>query len=668
MITFIFVFLAIGLVSLVASLASRLISPKIWGPAGVTLMAMTVAALGAASLRSTSAIATFNHPVFGSLSILCDPLAAWFMLIVGVLFAIGAVYGAAYLSHYKATTRQLALHWLSFLVTLAGLGILLTTDNLIVFLLGWEFMAIGSFFAVIFEYDHPPVVKAGLNYFIQSHIAVLLITIVFAWSISATGSTSFDGLRSFFSSSSTATQIVAMALLIAGFGFKAGFVPFHSWLPLAHPAAPSHISALMSGVIVKAGIYGIIRFGSMLSGAEAQLPIGVAILVVGIVSGLYGILNAAEHRDFKRMLAYCTIENVGIIAMGIGVGFIGLAQESVVLTVLGFGGALFHTLNHAIFKALLFFGAGNVYVRLHTRNMEELGGLGRQMPRTSLIFLVGSLAIGGLPPLGGFVSELLIYDGFLNGLGSGSISVSVLMAIAGCSLAVIGGVSMLAFTKTYGVIFLGSPRKPHIHEPEEVQPAMLWPAYALLAIMAVVLLLPSQIVAHLFSVSLLTFGIHATGTDTVALNNVVSLTGTVGYAMTALIILILIFSAIRRAAGMSLPSTSGDTWGCGYKRPIEGIQYTSKSFAKTLLDMCRTFLPTTERFAPITTEEIFPKNRAHISADKDLIDDKLVTPGTTALQTGLKRFQFVQNGMLQRYIVYGLAYVAILVAIVIIFN
>ena len=631
-------------------------------------MAITVATLGAISLCSTTTVASFHHPVFGNLNVLCDPFSAWFMIIVGVIFAIGAVYGAGYLSHYKTVTRQLALHWLSFVVTLAGLGILLTTDNLIVFLLGWEFMAIGSFFAVIFEYDHPQVVKAGLNYFIQSHIAVLLITIVFAWSISTTGSTTYDGLRQFFATSSTATQITAMALLIAGFGFKAGFVPFHSWLPLAHPAAPSHISALMSGVIVKAGIYGIVRFGAMLSGAEAQMPIGAAMLIVGIISGLYGILNAAENRDFKRMLAYCTIENVGIIAMGIGVGFIGMAQGSTVLTMLGFGGALFHTLNHAIFKALLFFGAGNVYVRLHTRNMEQLGGLGKFMPRTSTVFLLGSLAIGGLPPLGGFISELLIYNGFLNGFGSQSLSVSVLMALSGCALAIIGGVSMLAFTKTYGVIFLGSPRKSFTHEPTEVQPSMLWPAYALIAIMAVVLLIPSKIVAHLFSVSLLTFGISASEPELNALNGVVSLTGTVGVAMVALIILILIFSAIRRTVAMRLPVSTGDTWGCGYKRPIAGIQYTSKSFAKTLLDMCRVFLPTTERFTPLTTEEIFPKDRSHLSVDKDLVDDKLVTPATDTLQTSLKRFQFIQNGMLQRYIVYGLAYVAILVAIVIIFN
>ncbi len=656
------------IVSLIASVSSKVIPPKFWGPACVILLSLTVAALGAASLFGTTTIGIFSHPVFGKVTALCDPLSSWFMLIVGVLFAIGAVYGAAYLSHYKTDTRQLALHWLSFLFTLLGLEVLLTTDNLIVFLVGWEFMAIGSFFAVIFEYGHPQVIKAGLNYFIQSHVAVLLITVVFAWAIVSSGSTTFNGLRQFFETSSTTVQIVAMSMLIAGFGFKAGFVPFHSWLPLAHPAAPSHISALMSGVIVKAGIYGIIRFGSMLTNPAAQLPIGATLLIIGIVSGLYGILNAAQHRDFKRMLAYCTIENVGIIAMGLGIGFIGMSQHSEVWAMLGFGGALLHTLNHAIFKALLFFGAGNVYVRTHTRNMEELGGLGKLMPRTSIIFLVGSLAIGALPPFGGFLSELLIYDGFLKGFSSTSLPVSILMALAGCSLAVIGGISMLAFTKTYGVIFLGTPRKELAHTPTEVGKQMLWPAYALLLLMAFVLLFPSQIVSHLFSASLFTFGLSSSSVDINSLNDIVYLTRTVGHAMLGLIILILVISIIRRFVGTKRPVAEGDTWGCGYKRPIAGIQYTSKSFSKTLLDMCRTFLLSTSRFTPITSEEIFPTNRSHISVDHDLIDEKLVTPGTNAMQVGLKRFQFIQNGMLQRYIVYGLAYVAILVATIIIFN
>lgn len=635
------------------------------------MAALAAVGLGIAfsSLSSVSALAEFSHPVFGHVRFACDPLSAWFALIVCGAFALGAFYGRGYLAHYASSLAQGVLHWLTLLLTLAGLLILFFTDNLIVFLLGWEMMAIGSFFAVIFEYDHPQVLKAGLNYFIQSHIAVLLITAVFVWSISVTGSATFAGLSRFFGQISVAEQIAAMAMLIAGFGFKAGFVPFHSWLPLAHPAAPSHVSALMSGVIVKAGIYGVVRFGAMMPSADAQLPIGVALLVIGVISGLYGIFNAAEHRDFKRMLAYCTIENVGIIAMGLGVGFIGLGLGASVLSVLGFAGALLHTFNHAVFKALLFFGAGNVYVSTHTRNMEELGGLAKHMPHTAFLFLIGSLAIGALPPFGGFISELLVYDGFLTGFGLDSVPLSVLMAVSGCALAVIGGVSMLAFTKTFGVIFLGSPRKEFPSEPAEVGVPMLLPAYVLVAIAVAVIVLPAFIVSHLFSVSIGLFHPTLTGADWQALESAVSLAHSVGTVMVAFLIVISVFCAIRGVIAKKRPASYGPTWGCGYQRPIKSIQYTSKSFAKTLINMCHSLLPSSQMFKPIENDvEIFPENRSHISVDFDLVDEKVISPGSSKLLSCLERFQFIQNGMLQRYIVYGLAYVVILILSVVVFG
>lgn len=633
--------------------------PRHWGPACVVVLGGLAALVGGMSLRRVPKFCWDAPP--------CDTLSAWFMLIVGVLFAIGAVYGRGYLSHYKSDKRQQTLHWLMFSATLIGLMVLLTTEDLIVFLIGWEIMAIGSFFAVIFEYDHPQVMRAGLNYFVQSHVAVVLITVVFAWSISVSGDTTFGGLRHFFATSSPAAQIAAMSMLIAGFGFKAGIVPLHTWLPQAHPAAPSHISALMSGVIVKAGIYGIVRFGSMIADTWVQGRIGLILIAVGIASGLFGIVNAAVHRDFKRMLAYCTIENIGIICMGLGMGFVGLGNSSLPLAALGFGGALFHTLNHAIFKALLFFGAGNVYVRAHTRDMEELGGLGKQMPKTSAIFLIGSLAIGGLPPLGGFVSELLLYNGFVAGFASTSSAVSALMVAAGCSLAAIGGISMLAFTKAYGVIFLGSARKRLSHTPIEVGRQMLWPAYTLILLMALVMLFPSQIVSLLLSATLQTFGVSASCADMAVLNDIAHLSGTAGRAMLALIVVILSFAALRHIVALRRPARTGATWGCGYAAPIDRIQYTSKSFAKTLLDLFRILLPSSRRFAPLTTEELFPQNRSHLSADMDFVDEKIVKPGTRALLSSLGRFQFVQNGSLQRYIVYGLAYIAALVATIVIF-
>ena len=666
----VFLYLLVAVVSLglLFSVFNRFFAPGWWGPALVAILAVAGFAVGCASVSSASVLAVFSHPVFGHVGFACDQLSAWFALIVCGAFALGACYGRGYLAHYASSRVQQVLHWLMLLMTLAGLLVLLFTDNLIVFLLGWEMMAIGSFFAVIFEYDHPQVVRAGLNYFIQSHIAVLLITAVFVWSMAVTGRTTFGGLSQFFGQVGTTSQIVAMAMLIAGFGFKAGLVPFHSWLPLAHPAAPSHVSALMSGVIVKAGIYGIVRFGSMLSSPEAQLPIGVVLLVCGVISGLYGILNAACHRDFKRMLAYCTIENVGIISMGLGVGFIGLGAASPVLAVLGFAGALLHTLNHAVFKALLFFAAGNVYVSAHTRNMEELGGLAKRMPHTAVLFLVGSLAIGALPPFGGFVSEFLVYDGFLNGFSLGSVPLSVLMAVSGCALAIIGGVSMLAFTKTFGVMFLGAPRKELPCKASEVGGCMLWPSYVLVALAFAVMFFPALLVGHLFSLSIAVFRPGLTEASMASLESAVSVSGAVGLAMLALLFVIAAFVALRTIVARRRPVAVSSTWGCGYKRPIKSIQYTSKSFARTLMSMCHSLIPSSTRFTPLTSEEVFPANRSHISVDFDFVDEKAVRPMTAGLLAGLERFQGIQNGMLQCYIVYGLGYVIILILSVVIFG
>lgn len=594
-----------------------------------------------------------------------DQLSLWFLSIVTFIFIIGAWYGRGYLSHYDQRKGQIRLHWLSYAITFIGMVVLMCTRNLIIFLLGWEMMAIGSFFAVIFENEKPLVLKAGLNYFIQSHVAVLLITAAFCRVYAVTGLLDFDAVRTYLAQASSKEIYLFMLALVAGFGFKAGIIPFHSWLPYAHPAAPSHVSGVMSGVIVKAGIYGIIRFAAFMSNGQMQL--GITVLVLGVLSGLYGIVNAAVHRDFKRMLAYCTIENIGIITMGIGVGLIGIANESAMLAVLGFAGALLHTLNHALFKALLFFGAGNVYVATHTRNMEELGGLIKQMPCTALIFLIGSIAIGGLPPLGGFVSEFVIYGSFLNGFNETGLLIPVLMVLAGAALAIIGGVSMLAFTKSFGVIFLGTPRTQLHNIPQEVSKAMLWPAYVLLLPIIIIALFPSFFFDVAAYISELTYQVNIGAAAAGNIAGFSEIIGEVAHGFLIFVAIIAVVALIRFKAVKAHPSHVTNTWGCGYAQPIKGIQYTSKSFARTLADLFRSILPTSSRFNSLTTEEIFPKDRGHMSSDSDFCEKRIINPVISVLNMLLHKLQFVQNGNLQRYIVYGLGYILLLVASALLF-
>ena len=589
-----------------------------------------------------------------------DYLSMWFIAIVTLIFLVGAWYGKSYLAHYDQRAGQMRLHWTSYVLTFVGMLVLMCTRNLIIFLLGWELMAIGSFFAVIFENEKPLVLKSGLNYFIQSHIAVLLLTGAFCRVYATTGAIDFSGVSFYLSQASNKEVYLFMLILVAGFGFKAGIVPFHSWLPHAHPAAPSHVSGVMSGVIVKAGIYGIVRFASLMSSMQVQL--GATILILGVVSGLYGIVNAAVHRDFKRMLAYCTIENIGIICMGIGVGLIGWGTDSAMIATLGFAGALLHTLNHALFKALLFFGAGNIYVSTHTRNMEELGGLIKQMPQTAFIFLIGSVAIGGLPPLSGFVSEFVIYNGLLQGLNADGLAMPVLMLLSGIALAIIGGVSMLAFTKSFGVIFLGTPRTQLHSIPQEVNKPMLWPAYILLAPIAILMLCPSVFFDIAAQIAEFTFNVKigASAAGNIAGFSETIENVTIGFLFFVAIIAIVAFIRFRMVK--SLPMHESNTWGCGYARPIRGIQYTSKSFAHTLASLFRGILPTNSRFSALTTEEIFPKDRSHVSFDSDMCEKRIINPLTFSITRGLSKLQFVQNGNLQRYIVYGLGYILLLVA------
>lgn len=609
---------------------------------------------------SSIQLGQFIHADFEQVSIGCDGLSAWFMVLTSVLFILGSFYGKGYLKHYEARGASLKLHWISLSITLSGMLTLFTTDNLITFLIGWEMMAIGSFIAVIFEGEKSSIIKSGLNYFVQSHIAVLCLTVAFAWIYSETDVLTYDGVREFFHTATTGKSFGMMMLFTAGFGFKAGLIPFHSWLPHAHPAAPSHVSALMSGIIVKAGIYGLIRFSTFIE--NGQMSCGVAILSFGVLSGLYGIVNAAVHRDFKRMLAYCTIENVGIITMGIGLGILGGALHSPTLTLIGYGAALLHTMNHAIFKALLFFGAGNIYISTHTRNMEELGGLGKQMPHTMFIFLIGSLAIGGLPPFGGFASEFLIYNGMLFGFNAGGLTLPIIMALSGGALAIIGGISMLAFTKSFGVIFLGTPRSTLHKEPHEVSNEMKWPSIALLIITFLTICLPGYLFYLTTNITAqLMPSINEEYLNSIGLDYA-SLLEAVGNVLMLVLIFVACFIIIRYKIVSRRPVRANNTWGCGYAAPIKGIQYTSKSFSQTLIGLFRFILPHSTRYRQLTTEEIFPQDRSHISADADFFEHDVITPSTDKMFGTLGRFQFVQNGNLQRYIVYGLAYTIILVA------
>jgi len=583
-----------------------------------------------------------------------DKLSAWFILIINFTSINGILFGKGYLKSYKDLPTNLNLHWIFYILFHISMVWVCMIDHGIAFLVAWELMSISSLFLVIFEYQKNETLKAGLNYMVQMHLSVVFLTVGILWLHAETGSFS---LSSFSTLHAGGNSIWIMILLFIGFAIKAGFLPFHTWLPHAHPAAPSHVSGVMSGVIVKLGIYGIFRIIIGLN--NNWLIIGEILLSISVISALYGIMNAAVKYDFKRSLAFCTVENIGIIGMAMGLGLIGIGLQNPQLTLLGFSGALLHVLNHSLFKSLLFFGAGSVYQQTHTRNIEKLGGLIKYMPVTAGLFLIGALAIGGLPPFNGFISEFLIYKGLLTGMLSVStISDIILLVLSTVGLILIGGISILTFTKMFGVIFLGNSRSEFHHKPIESSFIMLLPQFLIVVVMFSIGIFPqfyvsvvSQIVYDLYPVQLsASFQDYPTA-------KVVSNIGWVSLVFISFIGFVFI---VRYIVTKNRKSLSSETWGCGYVQPVVKAQYTGRSYARTFGNLMGFVLMEKKNYHKIEQEQLYPETRKFSTYYFDTIEKHLVLPLVKRLTYLLNYFQFIQNGKIQSYVIYGLFFILII--------
>lgn len=595
-----------------------------------------------------------NTIVFGNISFHIDSLTSWFILIINLTCINGAFYGIGYMKQYDQQKANLSMHWIFYLLFQSSMLWVCMIQNGLAFLIVWELMSISSFLLVIFEHQNKATLKAGINYLVQMHIGVLFLATAFIWVYYSEGSFEFSAIEKFFSSN---PNLWLFLLFFVGFGIKAGFIPLHSWLPQAHPAAPSHISGVMSGVIVKLGIYGIFRIILFLK--QDYMVIGEIIIILSLLTGLYGILNAAVHRDFKKMLAYCTIENIGIIGMGIGLGLLGIGNGNTMLIVLGFTSALLHTLNHSLFKSLLFFSAGSVYLQTHTRDMEKLGGLVHSMPQTALFFLVGGMAIGGLPPFNGFISEFLLYSGILVGIKSIGISYIALMIFSLAGLALIGGLSMLTFTKSFGTIFLGNPRTQLQHPPREVTFGMRLPQYFILTIMLSIGLFPRFYFLVVNGIVLRFIPVASSGSILIpsSLLNIISSIGK--FAIVFIIFIILIY-VIRNRVSRKRAVSIELTWGCGYVASNPRMQYSGKSFSKSLGKLLNFIILEKKKYKEIPTNEIFPQERRYSSHYNDFFVTKIFNGIVDKLLYSLNYFQFIQNGKIQMYILYGIFFIVLI--------
>ena len=586
---------------------------------------------------------------FGRLALACDGLSALFVFATAIVTALAAIYGTGYLRH-APEGRPFGMAWCLFnLLTASMTGVFLAA-NAVFFLLAWELMALTSFGLVMFDHERPGVRRAGLIYFVATHLGTALLLVMFLLlGREARGSLDFRDLRNVVLGPGLAGTVFVLALI--GFGTKAGLMPMHVWLPEAHPAAPSHVSAVMSGVMIKTGIYGLVRIVSFLGCPPSWW--GWTLVAMGATSGILGVLFALAQHDLKRLLAYHSVENIGIITMGLGIGMLGLTVGSPVMASLGFAGGLLHVLNHAIFKSLLFLDAGAVLQATGTAELDRLGGLLRRMPCTGNSFLVGAAAISGLPPFNGFVSEILVFLGALTPLldsaaGGRSAALSGGL-VAVVSLAVIGTLAVACFAKAFGMVFLGEPRgAEHAGTVRDVGYSMRLPMLLLAAGCIILgLLAPLLFRAVAPAVNVMTIGnggADAASAGAFVLHPLMIVSLVAG----GVLVLALLLFALRRALLRGRTLVSAVTWDCGYAAPTARMQYTASSFAQPILRIVRHVMRPHRRFTP--PRGFFPSQSAFASETPDVYEEHLYRPLFKRVESLLERVQWMQHGKLNYYI------------------
>ena len=578
----------------------------------------------------------------GEFSVAMDGLSAVFLLPIFLVSLLGNIYGLGYWkqTEHPQNGRKLRL----FYGTLTGsMAMLVVARNSILFLFGWEIMALSAFFLVTTESHKEEVRTAGWVFLVAAHVATLCLIALFALLRLAGGSFSLVPLAQESLTPAMATAVFVLALV--GFGLKAGIMPLHVWLPDSHAIAPSHVSAIMSGVIIKMGIYGLARVTSLVP--NPPLAWGVIVLGLGAISGVLGVTFAIGQHDLKRLLAYHSIENIGIIVMGLGLALVGRSLGRSEWIILGLSGALLHVWNHAFFKALLFLSAGSVIHATRTREIDQLGGLAKKMPWTSVGFLVGAVAICGLPPLNGFVSEFLIYLSSSKTLLDNDGATFAGAAFAVPALALIGALAVACFVKVFGAVFLGTGRSEHTVDAHESPPSMLVPMGVLVIACFSIGLAPRLLVPTLGqAVSAWAPSVADAGgrLGTLAPLGWISVTGML------LIASLLLTGAVLRLRLHANLVVTGTTWGCGYVKPTARMQYTSSSFAQMLVGLFAWALrPRTHEPRVVSA---FPTSTAFRSHVLDPVLDEAVLPTVRFWAWLFTRFRVFQRGNIQAYLLY----------------
>ncbi len=590
-----------------------------------------------------------SHPIIRPWSIpgaefhvAMDGLSALFLVPIFLVSMLGSLYGLGYWkqTEHPRNGRKLRLF---YGLLPAGMALLVIARNSILFMVGWEIMALSAFFLVTTE-DHDREVRVtGWIYLVSTKVATLSLFALFTLLRAASGSYELAPLSGDTLTHGMATAIFVFTVL--GFGLKAGMMPLHVWLPSSHANAPSHVSAIMSGVIIKMGVYGIVRITSLIPHPPVEW--GEILLALGAISGVLGIVFAAGQHDLKRLLAYSSIENIGIILMGIGLALLGRSVGRAEWVILGLGGALLHVWNHALFKGLLFLCAGSVIHAVHTREIDQLGGLAKRMPRTAMCFIVGALAVCGLPALNGFVSEFLIYLGLFDTLRDAGGRSFAGATLAAPVLALIGALAVTCFVKVFGAVVLGTARSDHARHAHESGLAMLGPMGAMVVCCFCIGLFPTWIAPVLAQ------AVSAWAPEIVDVGPRLAMLAPfdwISIMALALVAALALTGLLLRSLLQSSVVTSGSTWGCGYAAPTARMQYTSSSFVEMLVGLFSWALrPRTLRPKPLA---LFPQRTDFQSEIGDPVLDEAVLPTLHFAADTFAWCRIFQQGNLQAYLLY----------------
>jgi hydrogenase-4 component B len=623
--------------------------------AGMSGMGLGIAGLLTAEPWTISVPSTLPLLTF---AVRLDALSSFFLLTISLVSLAASIYAVGYVTecYGRVPVGLLGSLYNGFLLSMT---LVVLADHGFFFLIVWELMSLCSYLLVVTEHEKTDVRYAGLFYLIMTHIGTAFIVLTFLIFFQAGGSFSFEAFRHPEQPLPEGMRTLAFLLALIGFGTKAGIVPLHVWLPYAHPAAPSHISALMSGVMIKTAIYGLIRVYFDFFGGHFPWWWGFVVLMIGAVSALLGVMYALMQHDLKCLLAYHSVENIGIILLGIGAGMIFQTYGLAEFAALGLLAGLYHTINHAVFKALLFFGAGSLLYATHTRNMEEYGGLLRRMPWTGAFFLIGAVSIAALPPTNGFVSEWLVFQSLFLSFHLPSIFLKLILPLAAAMLALTGVLALACFAKAFGISFLALPRSSHARHAAEV-PVSMRAGMALLALASIVLGLAPMVVVPLLDRVVTPFTNVSIESKVLALDGLALAPVNTDFSSLSppvlallLLVLSLLALALVAAGGGLVRIRHYKTWGCGINLTPR-MEYTATGFVQPIKRVFSTIYQPTVKLETEFLEEsrYFAKRRRFEFHIEPLFQKYLYDPVVAGFMSIAEQLRVIQAGSLHLYLAY----------------